>query len=135
MSAGPYGIVPVQVVEDLHASASALRDVVPPEWRAEVCWDEDLDEDVLHVWEHNDGFEFPYLVARAGDWFVVDPANLVHWGVTWMPAASAPEHLAFFNRIAIELAAVDATEDGRIVDAELPPSNVVRMPPKGDDRA
>ena len=126
-----YGIVPIQIVEDLFASATALRDVLPMNWRAEVYWDEDLDLNLVHVWESNDGFEFPYYVAQPGDWFMVAPGERVHWAVTWLPAASAPESLAFFNRIAIELAAVEATEDGRIVDADVPAGNVVRMRPKG----
>lgn len=135
MSAGPYGIVPIQVVEDVHASAAALREVLQHPWRAEVYWDEDFDEDLLHVWELNDGIEFPYYVAQPGDWFLVAPGNPVHWAVTWHPAASAPEHLAFFNRIAIELAAVEATDDGRIVDGGAQPTNVVKMRREEDDSA
>ena len=116
MSWGPYGIHAVPVCE-LFGARDELRRKLPDPWQAEVYWDDHVHRTVLHVWRGED--QFPCFLMEPGDWVSIDPTADGHRAVVWHPAASAPEHIAFFSRISVELSAMDAV-DGAPEEAAVP---------------
>ena len=52
----------------------------------------------------------PFYRLRPGDWVTVDPEDRSWSAVVVHPAASAPHHLAFLQRVMLEVFSAQATE-------------------------